>query len=115
MHKSVCGCAPDIVFCRERVVVFVDGDFWHGRILVEQGRRALARSFRLPVREFWVAKIIRNVERDSRQVRILRRNGWAVLRLWEKDTLRDMNNATATISRRLRQRRVKLKLPPDAF
>jgi DNA mismatch endonuclease (patch repair protein) len=112
-HGSVCGCTPDIVFGRERVVVFVDGDFWHGRILVEQGENALARSFKPSVRKFWVAKIVRNAERDSRQVRILRRNGWAVVRLWEKDVLRDVNLAVSTVGRRLWQRRTKLKLPID--
>ena len=106
-HKSLCGCTPDIIFNLERLVVFVDGDFWHGRILVEIGQRALVRSFRVPARKFWVAKIIRNVQRDARQVRVLRRNGWAVMRLWEKDVLRDVPSAIAAISRRLHIRRAK--------
>ena len=37
---------PDLVFTKARVVVFLDGDFWHGRTLLEQGREALARQFR---------------------------------------------------------------------
>jgi DNA mismatch endonuclease (patch repair protein) len=115
LHKSICGCTPDAVFVHERVLIFVDGDFWHGRIFLEQGRGALARTFRAPIRNFWVSKIIRNAERDSRQVRVLRRNGWSVLRLWEKEVLRDVSLAASVVCLRLRQRRAKRRpLPDDA-
>ena len=114
-HKLVFGCTPDILFVKTRVAVFVDGDFWHGRLLIDRGHRALARSFRVEVREFWVAKIERNARRDARQARQLRRNGWAVVRLWEKDVLRDVGGAVLAISRRVHTRRIKLKLPRGAF
>jgi DNA mismatch endonuclease (patch repair protein) len=107
-HKMMFGCTPDIIFDLERIIVFVDGDFWHGRILIERGRRALAQSFKQPIRAFWVAKIVRNAERDSNQVRMLRRNGWVVLRFWEKDVLRDIEKTTKTILRRIHQRRIRL-------
>jgi len=108
-HQSVCACTPDIIFKSKRVAVFVDGDFWHGRILLETGRRALMQSFKTQSRNFWVAKISRNADRDRRQSRILRRNGWSVLRFWEKDVLRHPAQAAATISHRLRRRRAQLK------
>lgn len=109
-HRLVYGCTPDIVFSFERLAVFVDGDFWHGRLLVEKGERALEQSFGSKVRKFWVAKIARNVVRDRRQVGILRRNGWSVLRLWEKDVLRDPLASAAVIGRRLRRRRAQLNV-----
>src|ERR1700722_18536938 len=34
-HTRILGCSPDIVFSREQLAVFVDGDYWHGRLLVE--------------------------------------------------------------------------------
>jgi DNA mismatch endonuclease, patch repair protein len=108
-HQAICGCKPDIVFSYERVAVFVDGDFWHGRVLLESGRRALLQSFKPQGQAFWVAKISSNADRDRRQSRILRRNGWSVLRIWEKDVLRDPSDALATIYRRLRRRRAQLK------
>src|SRR5690348_13143113 len=40
-HVAILGCFPDIVFRSARVAVFVDGDFWHGRLLVERGARIL--------------------------------------------------------------------------
>ena len=56
------------------MVVFVDGEFWHGKD-VEQ----------LVLSPFWRNKISNNVKRDKRVTRQLRGMGWAVLRFWEKD------------------------------
>ena len=67
---------PDFVLWDARVVVFVDGDFWHG--------------WRFPVWEHklsanWRDKIAKNRSRDRRNFAKLRRRGWTVLRLWEHD------------------------------
>lgn len=115
MHASIYGCTPDIVFTSARVAIFVDGDFWHGRILVERGRQALSGSFKPIVRDFWVTKITRNVARDVRQSRLLRRNGWAVMRLWEKEVLRDSAHAAAQIQRILKRRLDRLKPLSNVF
>jgi DNA mismatch endonuclease (patch repair protein) len=66
---------PDFVFRLAKVVVFVDGCFWHG--CPEHYRRPGSRQ------EFWDAKIARNQARDAEVDRALRRAGWRVLRLWE--------------------------------
>jgi DNA mismatch endonuclease, patch repair protein len=66
---------PDFVFPRERVVVFVDGCFWHGCPL--HGTRPKGNA------AFWRRKIEGNMARDRRVHRALRRSGWSVLRLWE--------------------------------
>lgn len=113
-HITICGCTPDIVFPLERLIVFVDGDFWHGRILLDKGRRSLLKSFNPKARKFWVLKITKNVARDRRQVQILRRNGWSVARLWEKDILKDPSRAAAAVRKRLLCRKAKLKLRSDA-
>ncbi len=65
---------PDFVFHDVKVVVFVDGDFWHG--------------WRLPLWKHklspkWALKISQTRERDQRNFRKLRRQGWQVLRIWE--------------------------------
>jgi DNA mismatch endonuclease, patch repair protein len=104
-HLSLLGCFPDFVFQLSRVVVFVDGDFWHGRLLLEQGEKALQESFRRHVRSFWVSKISRNAARDRRQNCRLRRHGWCVLRFWEREILRDADAAAATIAKRVLQRK----------
>jgi DNA mismatch endonuclease (patch repair protein) len=84
-HGAIFG-SPDFVFQRERVVIFVDGDFWHGHP---------TRS-RLPVsrREFWLKKITANRMRDRLVNRTLRSEGWLVLRIWEFSLKRRFRSRT---------------------
>jgi DNA mismatch endonuclease, patch repair protein len=88
-HDSRLPGTPDVIFRRARTVVFVDGDYWHGRIFLEGGLTALRRTLRTRNRQFWVTKITRNVERDRQQTRELKKLGWRVIRFWERDILRD--------------------------
>lgn len=66
---------PDLVFPRRRLVVFVDGCFWHG--CKECGRVTPNMS------KFWTTKIATNVARDERITKNLSDAGWQVLRVWE--------------------------------
>lgn len=68
---------PDFAFDAERVLLFVDGCFWH----------ACPRCGRLPKsrRAFWAAKIDANRRRDNRTRRRLRRDGYSVIRVWEHE------------------------------
>lgn len=72
---------PDLVFASARVVVFCDGDFWHGKDW-EKRREKLAAGTNAA---YWLAKVARNIERDREQDRALRSRGWTVLRFWESD------------------------------
>jgi DNA mismatch endonuclease, patch repair protein len=67
------------VFPRARLVVFCDGDFWHGKDWSRR-RRKLATGANAP---YWVAKIEANRARDRRRTAELRASGWTVLRVWE--------------------------------
>lgn len=75
LNRKVAGCHPDLVFLGARVAVFVDGCFWHG----------CPRHYTAPVGNagFWESKLHRNRERDRRNDRDLREEGWTVLRFWE--------------------------------
>jgi DNA mismatch endonuclease (patch repair protein) len=66
---------PDFIFRRERLAVFVDGCFWHG----------CKKHSRLPKSNlaYWQKKLGRNIERDRRNIRLLRKSGWQVMRIWE--------------------------------
>lgn len=79
--KTIFG-KPDLVFRRKKVVVFIDSDFWHGH-----KKRCIMPKSNC---EYWEQKIERNIERDKIVSRKLRREGWAVIRLWEKDIKRDL-------------------------
>lgn len=71
---------PDLVFRAARVVVFVDGDFWHGWRFSVWGPK---------LAPYWRNKIAGNRARDSRNFRRLRRQGWLVVRIWEHQLERD--------------------------
>ena len=79
---------PDLVFGKSRVVVFVDGDFWHGRdwparrVKLERGHNAA----------YWIRKIESNVDRDRDQDIRLRAAGWKVIRVWESDVYRNLES-----------------------
>lgn len=75
---------PDLVFVQARVVVFVDGDYWHGRSWT--ARKKKLEQGTNPA--YWVAKIAGNRKRDRRNNRLLRADGWTVLRFWETDIAR---------------------------
>jgi DNA mismatch endonuclease (patch repair protein) len=76
---------PDFVFTAAKVAIFCDGDFWHGRDWKEL-RRLLGQRANSA---YWVAKIAYNIRRDVANGRTLKRLGWKVLRVWERDIMRD--------------------------
>lgn len=77
----------DIVFTRARVVVFIDGCYWHG--CPKHYRPARINA------EFWSTKIADNRERDARSTEMLRDAGWTVLRFWEHEPPEDVASAIA--------------------
>lgn len=79
-YKGLIG-RPDIVFVRQQVAIFCDGDFWHGRSWDERKAR-LARGSNPG---YWIAKIERNIYRDGQVDEALRDQGWRVIRFWESD------------------------------
>jgi DNA mismatch endonuclease (patch repair protein) len=91
---------PDVVFRRARVVVFCDGDFWHGRDW-SRLKRALGRRHNA---DYWIAKIARNRERDRQNTKRLAEQGWLVVRLWETDVLCDAATAALSIRRAVLER-----------
>ncbi len=72
---------PDIVFTRRRVVVFVDGCFWH--VCPEHGTWPRANQ------GYWGAKLRRNIERDRLVDVALAESGWRVIRVWEHVLVHD--------------------------
>ena len=79
---------PDFVFARARVVVFVDGDFWHGW-------RFPSWEHKLP--QFWKDKIGATRKRDAKNFRTLRASGWCVIRIWEHEIKNDPDRCIARI------------------
>lgn len=70
---------PDIVFKKKKLVIFADSEFWHGKNLLE------GKDIPKTNTDFWVNKITKNIERDKKVNTLLKKEGWTVLRFWEKD------------------------------
>lgn len=87
-------CDADVVFPRQRLAVFIDGCFWHG--CPEHASRPSAN------RDWWGAKLDRNLERDARNDSRLREAGWVVLRIWEHEEVADAVGRVAETLRGLR-------------
>lgn len=71
--------SPDIAFTRMRIAVFVDGCFWHSCPV----HGTLPKNNR----DWWRAKLNRNVERDKEKDAALTALGWLTLHYWEHDDI----------------------------
>jgi DNA mismatch endonuclease (patch repair protein) len=67
----------DLLFSSSRIVVFVDGCFWHS--CPEHGSQPLSNG------AWWARKLEANVSRDRDTDRRLRSLGWTVIRIWEHE------------------------------
>jgi DNA mismatch endonuclease, patch repair protein len=92
----------DIVFTRARLVVFVDGCFWH-----QCPQHATSPRHNGP---WWEAKLAANVARDRATDQRLATAGFRVVRIWEHEA---PDEAVATIVRALRATAAP-GLPPPA-
>lgn len=89
-YKALPG-SPDIAITKFRIAVFVDGEFWHG--FDWDNRKAKLKSNR----DYWIAKIEENIDRDYRNNALLEDMGWIVLHFWEKDVLKNLENCIEKI------------------
>lgn len=70
---------PDFIFRNHRLVIFVDGCFWHGC-----PKHASQPSTNIA---FWKEKLRKNKSRDQLVTKELRREGWRVLRIWQHELM----------------------------
>ena len=94
-HCSGLPGTPDIAFTKQRVAVFADGEFWHGKDYSESKNK-------LP--DYWHNKIERNMERDKKVNVALVNRGYVVLRFWGKEIKKKPEKVLKKISDALRQR-----------
>lgn len=88
------GINVDFFLPDSRVVIFVDGCFWHGC----KRHRALPKD----ASEFWHTKIRKNRSRDRRNNRTLREVSYIVIRVWEHDVKADPDLTVERILRDVR-------------
>jgi DNA mismatch endonuclease (patch repair protein) len=96
-YHDIPGC-PDIAFVDEKVAVFCDSKFWHGKGKTPKSNR-----------EYWKDKFERNVKRDKQVNRELRKMSWKVFRFWEDEILSASDECVRRIRNALEAR------SPDAL
>ncbi|MBE3142019.1 MAG: DNA mismatch endonuclease Vsr [Thermoplasmata archaeon] len=89
MHPKITG-NPDIFLPDKKLVVFLDGCFWH----------ACPSCYRKPASnvKFWTEKIRRNKKNDKNVNRILKKEGYSVVRIWECQMKKEFEDALSEIT-----------------
>jgi DNA mismatch endonuclease (patch repair protein) len=94
LHRVDLPGKPDIAFIGKKKAIFVHGCFWHqhgcGKYKMPKSRN-----------NYWLPKLIKNIERDKENIEKLRRAGWSVLTIWEcelKDVIEVSNKILRFLS-----------------
>lgn len=67
---------PDIVFPKKRIALFINGCFWHGHgCKIDHVPKSNS--------PFWISKIEKNRSRDKEVNKLLTKEGWKIITLWE--------------------------------
>lgn len=84
LHNSKLPGKPDIIISKAKTIIFINGCFWH------QHKNCKKHVMPASNRDYWEKKLKRNIEKQKRDVRTLRRLGWKVHKLWECQTADEM-------------------------
>ncbi len=82
---------PDIVLKKYRTVIFIDGEYWHGFNWEERKPKIKTN------REFWIAKIERNMQRDAEVNRTLEDLGYKIFRFWENEIRKELERCLSEV------------------
>ncbi len=77
LHRRDLPGKPDLVFPKYRMLIFVNGCFWHRHQNCHLAATPKTNA------KFWAEKLSLNVKRDKRVIAALHRLGWHVLNIWE--------------------------------
>ncbi len=89
--KSLPG-QPDFVIKSSKTVIFVHGCFWHAHKNCKLARRPKTNK------SFWIKKAVDNRKRDARKERLLRKQGWHIITIWQC-RLRNLNQVVSRLKK----------------
>ena len=90
-YKKLPG-SPDIAITKDKIAIFVDGEFWHGKDWETKKVKIKNNS------EYWIEKIEENILRDQRNNHKLIELGWLPIHFWERDVLENLNDCIKLIT-----------------
>ena len=98
LHDKMLPGKPDLVFPKHKTVIFIHGCFWHGH----EG----CKYFVIPKtrRKWWVEKINRNKQLDTKHNRELKHLGWKIITIFEcrlksKNRVKTLNHLTMKLDK----------------
>lgn len=95
-YKKLIG-KPDIALKKYKTVIFIDGEYWHGYNWKERKPKIKTN------REFWIAKIERNMQRDKEVNQELEHLGYTIFRFWEGEIKKDLDRCLREVLQHLSQ------------
>jgi len=98
-HYSAQG-KPDFAFPSEKVAVFCDSSFWHGRNWGPERKKEFKVN-----KEFWIKKIERNIERDKEVNEALEKQGWSVIRFSDDEIIKHSDRCAIKVYDLVHERR----------
>lgn len=98
-YKKLIG-RPDILLKKYKTAIFIDGEFWHGQNWPERKQKIKSN------REFWIAKIERNMQRDEEVNHELKAMGYTVFRFWESEVKKDLDRCLQKVLDKLKEQSI---------
>lgn len=95
LHRKELPGQPDLTLPKYNSVIFINGCFWHQHRKCRNGHIPKTRT------EYWRNKFDKNVERDRRSYRELRKCGWNVIIVWECEIKNDLHSVIKNIIKKL--------------
>lgn len=77
LHRPDLPGNPDIVLPKYKKVIFVHGCFWHGHKNCMRAKRPKTNE------KFWNEKLSKNIKRDKKYPKELKKLGWRTLVVWQ--------------------------------
>ncbi len=93
-YKKLIG-KPDIALNKYKTVIFIDGEYWHGYNWKERKPKIKTN------REFWIAKIERNMQRDVEVNQKLEQMGYTIFRFWESEVKKELDRCLTEVLKHL--------------
>lgn len=91
VHNRSLPGRPDISIKKYKIVIFVDGSFWHGKDWNIKKQKIKNNS------AYWIAKIERNMERDTLNENKLKDMGYTVIRFWDSEIEKALGHCIKTV------------------
>lgn len=83
LHNSKLAGKPDIVMRKAKKIIFINGCFWH------QHKNCKKQAMPKVNKKYWEPKLQKNIEKQVQDIKILRKQGWKVYKIWECQTINE--------------------------